>query len=314
MDWDSAVEIVVEAEEDDDGIDARVRLTLTASGAEYTGQEESVVVEIEDDDVARIVVVPPEFAVDEGGDKSYEVRLSTAPSAEVTVEIANDNPNVELDREVLTFAVNDWDEAQEVTVRAFEGDDAVDESARLTHTASGGDYEGLTATVSVEVRDNDEVALRVSPQSLRLVEGASGKAFEVWLGAVPSGEVRVSVTESSTLLAKVSVSPKSLTFSPSTWDSPQSVMVTALDEEDSREETGALRLEASGGGYNGESAEVQIGVTDKDAPHRVDLISPEVWVTEGAGPARIEGATEQRERCRSPCSLQYTQRYGNRGS
>ena len=287
-DWDSAVEIVVEAEEDDDGIDARVRLTLTASGAEYTGQEEPVVVEIEDDDVARIVVVPQEFTVDEGGDKSYEVRLSTAPSAAVTVEIESDNPNVGLDREVLTFAVNDWDEAQEVTVRAFEDDDAVDDFARLTHTASGGDYEGLTATVSVEVRDNDEVELRVSPQSLRLVEGASGKSFDVWLGAVPSGEVQVSVTEASTLMDKVSVSPRSLTFNSSTWESPQAVMVTAFDDEDSSEETGEVRLEASGGGYDGASAAVQIGVTDKDAPHRVDLKSQEVLVTEGAGPARIE--------------------------
>ena len=286
-DWDSAVQIVVEAEQDDDGMDARVRLTLTASGAEYTGQEESVVVEIEDDDVARIVVVPQEFAVDEGGDKSYEVRLSTAPPAEVTVEIASDNPNIGLDRGVLTFAVNNWDEAQEVTVRAFEDDDAVDDFARLTHTASGGDYEGLTATASVEVTDNDEIELRVSPQSLRLVEGASGKAFDVWLGAVPSGEVSVSVTEAFTLMDKVSVSPSSLTFSPSTWESPQPVMVTALDDEDSSEETGEVRLEASGGGYNGESAEVQIGVTDQDAPHRVDLMR-EVPVTEGAGPARIE--------------------------
>ena len=286
-DWDLAVPIVVEAEEDDDGMDARVRLLLTASGAEYTGQEESVVVEIEDDDVAGIVVVPQEFAVHEGGDKSYEVRLSTAPSAEVTVEIASGNPNVGLDREVLTFAINDWDEAKEVTVRAFEDDDAVDDFARLTHMASGGDYEGLTAYVSVEVTDNDEVELRVSPQSLRLVEGGSGKAFDVWLGAVPSGEVRVSVTEASTLRDKVSVSPGSLMFSPSNWTTPQPVMVTALDDEDGSEETGEVRLEASGGGYNGESAEVQIGVTDKDARHRVDL-SQEVSVTEGAGPARIE--------------------------
>ena len=286
-DWDRAVPIVVEAEEDDDGIDARVRLVLTASGAEYTGQEESVAVEIEDDDVARIVVVPQEFAVDEGGGKSYEVRLSTAPPAEVTVEIASDNPSVGVDREVLTFAVNEWDEAQEVTVHAFEDEDTVDDFARLTHTASGGDYEGLTAYVSVQVTDNDEVALQVSPQSLRLVEGASGKVFDVWLGAVPSGEVSVSVTEASTLLAKVSVSPRSLIFNPSTWESPQPVMVRALDDEDASEEMGEVRLEASGGGYNGESAEVQIGVTDKDAPHRVDLMR-EVWVTEGAGPARIE--------------------------
>ncbi len=287
-DWDSAVPIVVEAEQDDDGIDARVRLMLTASGAEYTGQEETVVVEIEDDDVARIVLVPQEFTIDEGGDKSYEVRLSTAPSAEVTVEMASDNPNVGLDREVLTFTVNDWDEALEVTVRAFEDDDTADDFAMLTHTASGGDYEGLTATASVEVTDNDAVELRVSPQSLRLVEGASGKSFDVWLGAVPSGEVRVSVTEASTLLDKVSVSPRSLTFSPSTWESPQPVMVTASDDEDASEESGVARLEASGGGYNGESAEVQIVVTDKESPHRVDLQSQEVWVTEGAGPARIE--------------------------
>ena len=128
------------------------------------------------------MVVPQEFAVDEGGGKSYEVRLSTAPSAEVTVEIASDNPSVGVDREVLTFAVNDWDEAQEVTVHAFEDEDTVDDFARLTHTASGGDYEGLTAYVSVQVTDNDEVALQVSPPSLRLVREGMARPLRCGLG------------------------------------------------------------------------------------------------------------------------------------
>ena len=55
---------------------------------------------------------------------------------------------------MLTFTVDDWDDAQTVTVTAEEDDDGVtDAVATLTHTASGGDYANVTRDLPVTVTD-----------------------------------------------------------------------------------------------------------------------------------------------------------------
>ena len=56
---------------------------------------------------------------------------------------------------MLTFTVDNWDTAQTVTVKAGEDDDAANETATLTHTASGGDYASITADLAVTVTDDD---------------------------------------------------------------------------------------------------------------------------------------------------------------
>ncbi len=56
-----------------------------------------------------------------------------------------------LDKTSLTFTVDDWDDAQTVTVTAEEDDDGVtDAVATLTHTISGGGYASTTVP-NVEV-------------------------------------------------------------------------------------------------------------------------------------------------------------------
>ena len=67
------------------------------------------------------------------------------------------DPNETGDQKTLTFTPSTWDTAQTVRVRAAEDDDTADESATLSHTASGGGYGTVTGNVSVKVDDGTNV-------------------------------------------------------------------------------------------------------------------------------------------------------------
>jgi len=85
--------------------------------------------------------------VSEDAGASYTVSLDTEPTEPVTVAIASNNRAVTVRPTSLTFTPDNWNQPQEVTVTAGQGG-----TARLRHTASGGDYyDGVTGTVTVRV-------------------------------------------------------------------------------------------------------------------------------------------------------------------
>ena len=140
--------MTVTAAEDDDGVtDAGVRLTHTVSGGGYGSTTvPDVEVSITENDSATIVL--SKIASDRGGGRrrgvELHVRLATEPTGEVTVTISgHDGTDLTLDKTTLTFTVDNWDTAQTVTVKAGQDNDGANDTATLTHTASGGDYARL---------------------------------------------------------------------------------------------------------------------------------------------------------------------------
>ena len=94
---------------------------------------------------------------EQGGGSSYTVRLGNAPTGNVTVTIAGQSgTGVSVDDTSLTFTTGNWSTPQTVTVTAAADDgNRGDESFTLTHTASGGGYGSVTASLSVTVEDDD---------------------------------------------------------------------------------------------------------------------------------------------------------------
>ena len=99
----------------------------------------------------------------------------------------------------------------------------------------------------------------LTPSALTVDEGTTG-SYTVELTEAPTGRVTVTVGG-----AGVTVSPRSLSFTTSNWNSPQPVGVTAGEDANAVDETVTLTHTASGGGYGGvDLPALRVTVADND--------------------------------------------------
>ena len=165
--WDAAQTVTVTAGDDDGAGNDAATLTHTASGGEYANIMKELPVQVEDDDTVNIVFDPASLTMEESDSASYVVALSTQPTATVTVTISGHSgtdltlSGTTLTNDTLTFTETTWNTVQTVTVAAASDDDSANDTSILTHTAAGGDYAGVTGTLTVLVTDHDTGALRL---------------------------------------------------------------------------------------------------------------------------------------------------------
>ena len=150
----------------DDAIDGPDKHFVVQGTVEVVGMEQSGLVwfpyaeglTIRDDDEALVVLSTSSLDVAEGSSNTYTVVLGSQPTAEVTIDITgHSGTDLTLDpaSAMLTFTTSNWSEAQTVTVEADQDDDAVDDTATLVHTASGGGYDSVTGDLPVTVTEDD---------------------------------------------------------------------------------------------------------------------------------------------------------------
>ena len=238
---------------------------FTVALPELTGTAVPVVitdtatVTITDDDIG-LVLTPASLTLDEGANTTYSVALSTLPTDDVMVTIMSDNVDVTFAPPTLTFTATNGQMPQSVTVTAGEDDDVANDVATLTHTAAGGDYAGITADLAVTVTDND-IGLVLTPASLTLDEGAT-TTYSVALSTLPTDDVMVTIASDNT---DVTPAPTTLTFTTTDWATPQTVTLTAAEDDDNAaNDVATLTHTAAGGDYAGITADLAVTVTDND--------------------------------------------------
>ena len=263
--WNTAQTVKVTAAEDADGADDSVTLTHTAAGGNYAGETATLAVTVDDDETVSVVLSETALSVDEEDDTgaTYTVKLATQPSETVTVAVSgHTGTDVSLDKATLTFTTGNWNTAQSVTVTAGQDDDGADDSVTLTHTAAGGEYASVTATLPVTVIDDDR-AIVLSPASLSVDEGsATGSTYTVKLATQPSAQVTVAVTGHSG--TDVSLDKATMTFTTGNWSTAQTVTVTAAEDDDGADDSETLTHTAAGGNYAGETATLAVTVDDDE--------------------------------------------------
>ena len=107
---------------------------------------------------AGVTVSVATLTVDEGNSGAYTMRLNTAPSNTVTITVGGASGDVTVDPASLTFTTTNYADPQTVTVSAGEDGDTENDSATLTHSASGDTSYGSSLTIAsvrVTVTDND---------------------------------------------------------------------------------------------------------------------------------------------------------------
>ena len=150
------------------------------------------------------------------------------------------------------------------------------------HAPPSGVLIGTRDSVVVTITDNDKVELRISPASPSVAEGGSA-TLDVKLGSQPSASVTVSVASDND---DVTVTPASLTFTTSNWDSPQQFTVSAGEDDDQSHETATLTLDPSSTDtdYNAlSSSTVSVTVVDNDNPASLMVTPTSLSITEGGG-------------------------------
>jgi len=175
---------------------------------------------------------------EDGTSGRFTLRLTSEPTATVNIGVAaSDATEASVSVSSLTFDSSNWNEAQEVTVNGV--DDALNDNDQATLvllTVSGttdATYAALNPNdVSILTQDDDQAGVAVSAPSITTTEtttpGVSTVTFTMQLLSEPTANVTIPMSSSNT--AEGTVSPASLTFTSTTWNIPQTVTVTPVDD------------------------------------------------------------------------------------
>ena len=166
-------------------------------GVSQSGTTQTVV-SITDDDADGVTINPPRLSVNEDGNNTYTVVLDTEPTQDVTVTVNDptDNTGVTADPDSLTFTPQDWNAPQTVTVSAAQDDNAVDETAVVTHTVEG--YTGMPTAEDVHITVVDDAPRSLTAafaQGSHAVDEGDSVTLRVRLNTDPKRTVRIEITK-----------------------------------------------------------------------------------------------------------------------
>jgi len=189
-----------------------------------------------DNDNAGVSVGAISGNTTEGGvSATFTVVLDSQPTADVTIGLStSDETEGMIDTTSLVFGTADWNIPQPVTVTGVN-DDIADGNQlytiQLAPTVSVDPlYQNLDpADVSVTNIDNDSPGFDVSPVSGNTTEAGGSASFTVVLTSVPTADVTMSVSSTDTSEGEVNVS--SLTFTPTNWNQPQTVIINGINDD-----------------------------------------------------------------------------------
>ena len=247
--WNTAQTVTVTGVDDDvdntnDARSATISHTATSTDTGYSGIDiDDVTTTVVDNDTAGATISASDgISVTEAAGttntESYTVVLDTLPTATVEIAVASGATTIAtVSPATLTFTTGNWNTAQTVTVTGV--DDNVDQSsnrsATISHTATSTDpgYSGIDIDdVTTTVVDNDTAGATISASDGISVTEAAGttntESYTVVLDTLPTASVEIAVVSDATAIA--TVSPATLTFTISNWNTAQTVTVTGVDD------------------------------------------------------------------------------------
>ena len=261
--------VTVSADDDIDLVRGSATITHRASNGNYNGLDVNLAVTEVENDVG-IAITPGALTVPEGGSATYAVGLGAGPEfgKDVTVALTGSgDDNITFSPASLTFtagANGNWQTAQTVTVRAAADNDALNGTKTITHTAVTTDTHYNNVTASLVVTEREPVITLTPSTSLSVAEGGS-ETYTVAINNRPSGTVTVAIGYQSGGDDDITVNKTNLYFyNNSSWSQPQTVTVSAREDDDSLAGTRTITHTASGGGYNNVTASILATEVDND--------------------------------------------------
>ena len=274
----------------------RVQSVVGSAGQMVTSDWSAHVIGKTGPPVPAVLVSPAELFVTEGETIALSVRLATPPTAPVTVAVSV-QADAGLFRELgkgfpleitpgsrLAFDADAWDSRQTVELVAGHDFDAVDEEVFIYFDTTSDDsvYENLPRrALPAHVTDDESEPLGIfvfGHQRSGPPEGGS-RIYGVSLTGEPTGEVFVTVTSSDPGVLEVTEGSE-LSFTPHDYGMLQWFSLTAVQGRPFG--TASIRLEASGGGYDGVFAQAYLRPPRADQMDPVVLSPVEIALVEGS--------------------------------
>ena len=168
---------------------------------------------------------------------SFTVVLNKAPDGDVVIDLVSlDTTEVSV-ASPLVFNAGNWNSPQTVTVTGVDDLQADgNQQVVIALSVNGGattDTTGYAALnppdVFVTCSDNDAPGLTLSSgDALITSEEGTQASFTVVLNTIPDGDVVITVQSND--VSEATAAPASLVFNASSWDAPQSVTLTGMDD------------------------------------------------------------------------------------
>lgn len=194
-----------------------------------------------DDEVAEVIVTETGGGteVDESGTTdTINVTLTGPPLADVVLEVLlSDIGEVSASPTMLTFDATNFNTPQPVTITGVD-DSVVDGSIvsavtiRVVDASSHSAFHPAADQIISVTTTDDEVAgldIQETGPDTTVSENGTTDTFTVALTGAPSTDVVVNVGSGD--LGEATVSPMTLTFTPTNWDTPQEVTVTGINDD-----------------------------------------------------------------------------------
>ncbi len=227
---------------------------------------------ITNDDSAGVVLTQSSGTTDvtEGGaSDTYTLVLTSQPTGNVSIAL-NPSTQVMVATNPIVFTTADWNIAQTVTVTAIN-DAAIEgnHTGTISHTVTSADtnYNAFAvANVIANITDNDApgVVIAQSGGTTTATEAGATDSYTVVLSAQPSADVLIALSGT-----QATPMPTSLTFTSVNWNVPQTVTVTALDDNVVEgAHTGSITslVTSTDGNYSGFSVPaISVALSDNDS-------------------------------------------------
>ena len=212
----------------------------TSAGDRTLNFVDTAIIKIIDDDIAgfEITEVGGTIVNESGTTDVFTVVLSAQPMADVAFSISSASVDeVTVDLTSLTFAPNNWNQAQTVTVTGVDddfvdGDIASNVVIKVVDTESDDAFDSVADQfVSVTTTDDEVAGFTIASTggAIAIDESGTTETMTVVLDSRPISDVVLSAESSDT--GEVTVGPKTLTFTTDNWNTAQAVAVTGVDDD-----------------------------------------------------------------------------------
>ena len=288
-------------DDDEDEANSEVTAAVVADGtspATYAvGSASAVMVTVQDNDLPRLRLVGlSQTTYDEGQTVRFGLTREGDLSSQLVVPVTvsgGENMIAGTPPSSVTLAVGTA--TLSILIPTVNDDvDEEDSEISVIVSANAAVYRLVDATnnpvnqrtTSATVQDNDTRGVTVSGSPLVVNEGGTG-AYRVELTSAPTGQVTITLSLASPGNEDVTVSPTTLTFTATNWDTPQTVTVTTTEDTDDVPDTATITHTVTGADYgaNNVTAEsVTVTVSEEVLPS-VTIAADTSSITEGTAAA-----------------------------